>query len=107
MIIDAHAWIGHWPFRPLPHRGVADLLRQMDRCGIAKALVGSLHGLFYQDCHEANRELQKETRRHRDRLMPCAIINPRYPGWREDLAECREKFGMRCVRIVPQYHAYA
>jgi len=107
MIYDADTWIGHWPFRPLPQRSAAGLLKQMDGHGIDKALVGSLHGLFYKDAHEANRELAGELRRHRDRLFPCAVLNPTYPGWRQDLKQCREEFGMPVLRLVPDYHDYS
>lgn len=107
MIYDANTWIGHWPFRALPHRRASDLLRQMDKHGIDKALVGSLHGLFYKDAHEANRELAKEVRSHRDRLAPCAVLNPTYYGWQQDLKQCREEFGMPVLRLVQEYHDYS
>lgn len=107
MIYDANTWIGHWPFRALPRTSAKDLLKQMDKHGIAKALVGTLHGLMYKDAHEANRELIKESRSHRDRLIPCAILNPVYGGWRDDLKQCREEFGMPVLRMVPDYHGYA
>lgn len=106
MIYDAHAWIGHWPFRSLPERSAAALLRQMDERRIDRALVGNLNGLLYKDAHEANHELLQEIRRHRDRLTPCAMINPTYGGWREDLKQCREKFGMPVLRLLPDYHGY-
>ena len=107
MICDADTWIGHWPFRALPHQSVSDLLRQMDKHRVDKALVGSLHGLFYKDAHEANRELAKEVRRRRDRLVPCAVLNPAYWGWRQDLSQCCEEFGMPVLRLVPHYHGYS
>jgi len=106
MIYDADTWIGHWPFRSLPRRSAGDLLRQMDKHGIEKALVASLHGLFYTDAHEANHELAREIRRYRDRLVPCAILNPTYYGWQQDLKQCREEFGMPVLRMVPDYHGY-
>ena len=106
MICDAHAWIGHWPFQSLPERTATGLLRQMDRNGIDKALVGNLNGLLYKDAHEANHELAREVRRHRDRLVPCAAINPTYSCWREDLQQCRDDFGMPVLRLVPDYHGY-
>ena len=106
MIYDANTWIGHWPFRALPRRSGADLLRQMDKHEIDKALVGNLHGLFYKDAHEANHELVKEIRRHRDRLVPCAMLNPTYYGWERDLKQCREEFGMPVLRLAPDYHGY-
>ena len=106
MIYDADTWIGHWPFRSLPRRSAGDLLKQMDKHGIDKALVGSLHGLFYKDAHEANRELFAEIRRRRDRLIGCAVLDPTYHGWRDDLKQCRQEFGMPVLRLVPDYHAY-
>lgn len=106
MIYDAHAWIGHWPFRSLPERSAADLLRHMDRLRIDKALVGNLNALLYKDAHEANHELIREIRRHRDRLTPCAAINPTYGGWQEDLKQCREDFAMPVLRLLPDYHGY-
>ncbi len=107
MIIDANTWIGHWPFRALPHRSAKDLLKQMDRLGITKALAGNLNGLLYKDVHESNHELAREIEHHRDRLVPCALINPTYDGWRDDLRQCREQFGMPVVRLTPDYHGYA
>ena len=107
MIFDANTWVGHWPFRALPHTRVRDLLKQMDAAGIDRALVGSLHGLFYKDAHEANRELARDVKRHRDRLTPCAVLNPTYHGWRDDLRQCRDEFGMPVVRLTPDYHGYA
>lgn len=106
MIYDADTWIGHWPFRALPRCSAGDLLKQMDKHNIAKALVASLHGLFYKDAHEANRELVKDIRRHRDRLIPCAVLDPTYYGWRQDLKQCREEFDMPVLRLVPGYHNY-
>lgn len=107
MIIDANAWIGHWPFRALPHRSAGALLEQMDRLNIDKALVATLNGLLYKDAHEANHELVREIAPHRDRLVPCALMNPLYDGWRDDLRQCREEFGMPVVRLTPDYHGYA
>lgn len=106
MIYDANTWIGHWPFRALPRTSAADLLRRMDKHGIAKSLVASLHGLLYKDSHEANYELAKEIRAHRDRLIPGALLNPAYGGWPDDLAQCREEFGMPVLHLIPDYHGY-
>ena len=107
MIVDANTWIGHWPFRSLPRRSAHDLLEEMDRLKITKALVGNLNGLLYKDVHESNHELAAEIQGHADRLVPCALINPLYDGWRDDLRQCRETFGMPVLRLTPDYHGYA
>lgn len=106
MIYDADTWIGHWPFQSLPRRSAGELVGLMDRHGIDKALVGNLNGLLYKDVHEANHELHRDIASLRDRLTPCAIINPTYFGWQRDLRQCREQFGMPVVRMLPDYHGY-
>lgn len=106
MRIDTHAYIGHWPYRQLRGSTCEALVRRLDEFGIDQAWVGNIHGLFYRNCHEANRELAAQIAPFRDRLMPFAVINPTYPEWEEDLKQCAGEFGMRGVRLYPQYHGY-
>lgn len=106
MIYDADTWIGHWPFQALPRKSAPELVELMDRHGIDRALVGNLNGLLYKDAHEANHELDRDIASLRDRLVPCAVINPAYFGWQRDLRQCREQFGMPVVRMLPDYHGY-
>lgn len=106
MIIDVNAWVGHWPFRRLRHKTVQGLLRLMDRSGIDRAVVASIHGVFYRDAHSANEELARQVLRHRDRLIPFATLNPTYAGWEEDLRRCVEDLELCGIRLVPQYHGY-
>ena len=105
-IIDANAWLGHWPFRQLHHNDVPGLLRLMDKHGIDKAVVASIHGIFYKNCHRANEELAEQVAPHLDRLVPFATLNPNYPGWQRNLRLCREELGMRGLRLYPMYHDY-
>lgn len=106
MIIDANAWLGHWPFRQLRHNDTAGLLRLMDANGIDKAAVASIHGIFYKNCHRANEELAEQVAAHRDRLIPFATLNPTYPGWQRNLRLCRDDLGMHGLRLYPMYHDY-
>ena len=106
MIIDVNAWVGHWPFRQLRHNTVQGLLRLMDRSGIDRAVVASVHGVFYRNAHSANEELAKQVLRHRDRLIPFATLNPTYAEWGEDLRRCAEDLELCGIRLVPQYHGY-
>ena len=57
MIIDLNASVGHYPFRRLAHSEARALLGAMDRHGIDRAVVVSLHAVFYRDSHEGNEEL--------------------------------------------------
>ena len=106
MILDINAFIGEWPFGELPHRTADGLLSLMDRPGIDRAAVASLHGLFYKRCDAANRRLWNEIQGHTDRLIPVGIVNPAFPQWERDLRQCRDEFGARAVRLFPTYHGY-
>ena len=106
MIFEANAYIGQWPFRPLPHASADGLLRLMDRKGIDKAVVSSSSAIFYRNAHEGNLELFAAVKGHADRLVPFATINPTYTRWKDDLAECVEKLGMKGLRLHPYYHGY-
>lgn len=106
MIIDANAWLGHWPFRQLRHNDAPGLLRLMDAKKIDKAVVASVHGIFYKNCQRANEELAAAVEGHRDRLIPFATLNPIYPGWQRNLRLCREELGMKGLRLYPIYHQY-
>ena len=78
----------------------------MDRSGIDRAVVGSIHGVFYKNAHSANEELAGQVLRHRDRLIPFATLNPTYAGWEEDLRRCVDDLELCGIRLYPQYHGY-
>jgi predicted TIM-barrel fold metal-dependent hydrolase len=107
MIIDLNASLGHYPFRRLRHRTAGELVRCLDRQGIDRAVVTSLHSVFYRDAHRGNEELWTEAKPHAARLIPVATANPRYVGWERDLAEALETWGMKAVALWPEYHGYA
>lgn len=106
MIIDVNAALGHYPFRQLRYNTPEKLVGLMDRNGIDRAVVTSLHALFYRDAHRGNEELQETTRAHAARLIPIATINPKYAGWERDLAQAVEGWRMKAVALAPAYHGY-
>lgn len=55
----------------------------------------------------AGEDLADEVRSHRDRLIPLAVINPFYAGWRDDLRICHEEFGMKGLHLYPKWHNYS
>jgi hypothetical protein len=108
MIIDINACVGHYPFRQLRHTGAAELLAHMDRNGIDRAVVSSLHAVFYRDAHRGNEELfAGATPLGAGRLIPVATINPTYAGWQRDLDEAVHTWRSRAVALVPEHHGYA
>jgi predicted TIM-barrel fold metal-dependent hydrolase len=105
-VIDVNAYLGHFAFRQLRHNTAEGLLRLMDRKRIEQAVVSSAAAITYRNGQSGNEELAAETKGHRDRLIPFAVINPAYADWRHDLGVCREEFGMRGLRLYPHWHAY-
>ena len=106
-LLDCNAWLGHYPFRAVADTTPDGLLRLMDRHSIARAVVANVASAFYTDAHSGNEELFHWTRPHRDRLIPCATLNPAFPGWRGDLRQCRDDWDFRGVRLFPSHHRFA
>lgn len=106
MIVDVNAYLGHFAFRRLRHNAAASLLTLMDAKGIDKAVVSSAAAITYRNAQTGNEELAAEIAGHRDRLIPLAVVNPSYAGWRDDLKICHEQFGVAGLRLYPKWHNY-
>ncbi len=106
MIVDVNAYLGPYAFRQLRHNTAEGLLKLMDVKGIHTAWVSSAAAITYRNVQPANDELADAVRKHRDRLVPLAVINPFYSGWQDDLKECNEKLGMKGLRLYPKWHNY-
>ncbi len=109
MLIDCNAYVGHWPFRQLQNNTCRELLERMEKQGVSKAVVSNLNGVFYKNTQHANRELYDEIRSDRrfaKRIIPFAVINPAYSGWKNDFEICRNELGMKGIRLHPVHHRY-
>ena len=109
MLIDINANIGHWPFNQANCNTCTALLDRMNKYGVDISVVSNMNGIFYKNTQSANEELHEELmsgRRFRDRFISFAVINPSYAGWKDDLEICRSKFGIKGIRLYPQYHDY-
>jgi predicted TIM-barrel fold metal-dependent hydrolase len=109
MLIDINANIGHWPFIQTNCNSCSALLERMNKYGVAISLISNMNGIFYKDTQASNEELIAEInsdKRFRSRFIPFGIINPIYAGWKNDLEVCSRKFGMKGIRLYPQYHDY-
>lgn len=110
MLIDCNAYIGHWPFRQLKYNTCETLLQRMDTFGVHLSLVSNLNGIFYKNTQSANEELNTEIKSDSnfvERIIPFAVINPIYGGWKKDFVVCITEMGMKGIRLYPQYHGYA
>ena len=105
-MIDVNAYLGHFAFRQLRHNTAEGLLGLMDRKHIERAVVSSAASITYRNAHAGNEEVAGEIKRHRDRLIGCAVLNPAYAGWRDNLKTCHEEFGMKALRLYPRWHNY-
>ena len=106
MIIDVNAYLGHFAFRRLRNNTANSLLALMDSKRIDKAVVSSADAITYRNAQAGNEDLAQQTKGHRDRLIPFAVINPFYAGWQDDLQICREELGMAGLRLYPKWHNY-
>ena len=109
MLVDVNAYVGHWPFLQLQYNTCERMLERMDRFGVELSVISNLNGVFYKNTQSANAELYNELRSKKvfaDRFIPFAVINPIYAGWQDDLETCIKRYGMRGVRLYPQYHDY-
>lgn len=103
-MIDVNVKLGPFPYRPV--QGLADLLKAMDRHGVAQAVVSALPAPFYLNPQDANEELARLVAPHLDRLLPVAVLRPNFTGWRDDLRRCLDDFSMRGVLLYPNYHRF-
>lgn len=107
MIIDVNATLGPYPFRRLRHTTAEELVAQMDRQGIDRAVVSSLPSVFYRDAHEGNADLLAAVNAQRGRLVAVVTTNPTYPGWERDLAGVVAGGRVKAVALWPEHHGYA
>ena len=106
MLIDINTYLGHWPFRQVKSNTPDGLLKLLDNAGIDMAAVSSVNSVFYKDSQQGNEELMEQISSCKSRLIPFAIINPAYPGWKKDFLNCIEKMGMKGLELYPYYHQY-
>jgi len=109
MIIDVNTYIGHWPFRQVSDSTPEGLVNLMDKSGIDMACVSNINAIFYRNVQDGNEELAQQIsscKEFKDRLIPFAIINPLYPGWKKDFIHCIDDLGMKGLELYPTYHQY-
>ena len=108
-MLDINAYVGHWPFKQLKYNTCEATIDRMDHFAVDISVISNLNGIFYKKTQSANKELIDEIQSNKkfgERFIPFAVINPIYAGSRDDLEECRTKFGMKGVRLYPKYHDY-
>lgn len=110
MLIDINSKVGQWPFKKLKFQTCRELVDRMDQYGVDVSVVSSLNGIFYKNTQSANQDLFNEWNASdilKDRLIPFGVINPTYAGWKYDLNQCMEQWGMKGICVYPKYHDYS
>lgn len=107
MKVDVDCFVGHWPFRHLPYRTLKDIRGLLARVETQQALLTPLAAVFYKDCLSAVQELYVEiAAANATECIPVAVVNPSFPGWRDDLDIMTADLGCIAVRLFPNYHDY-
>ncbi|MEN6545845.1 MAG: amidohydrolase family protein [Armatimonadia bacterium] len=105
-IIDFNCDCGAYAFREYPQTTAAEVLAQARKFGVGKVVMGSARAITFVSPQPANELLAAELAELNDEaVLPCAVLNPEYPGALEDLQRCRE-LGFKALKLYPTYHDF-
>lgn len=109
MVLDVNAFIGKWPYWPIPFSRPEEIVPQLATWGIDRACVCSTRSLFVH-WEDGNREAETATARYRATLIPFACLgtfetSERAADRKHDLEAYRQR-GFRGIRLYPQHHSY-
>lgn len=102
--LDFNGFSGNWPFFKVRNNTVEKIARLHARCGITGGIVSSLEAIFYQDPYEAELELSRQLQG--TPYMHAMVLNPKLPGWKDDLKRAVQQLNIKAVRLVTGFQGY-
>jgi predicted TIM-barrel fold metal-dependent hydrolase len=108
VVIDCHmhlgrSWLACYDFEIDVH----GLVKIMDKRGIDMGCLSSLESIVH-DPVRGNNEVAEAVREHPDRIIPFAVVSPRYLRGRadEELERCINTMGFKGIKLHPQSQSY-
>jgi uncharacterized protein len=103
-IVDGHHHLGRKP--GLGEFSGDDMVRRMDRDGVAKSVVMSFVSPLrtQEDFDRANEYVAGEVQRHADRLFGAVAVDPRSGSHATTAIKRLQQVGFRAVKLHPRLH---
>lgn len=105
-IIDYFAFVGTYPFGAPGAFGLEALLGEMDAQGVGFSFVTDMGAVFLKEPTNANVALARACAAHADRVAAVPVIDLSTGRAGRAVAGLHEDWGVRGVRIAPNYHGY-
>lgn len=107
MRVDVHAWIGRWPYWPIPACSPEEVTGVLEGARIDRAIVCSTRSLFV-NWPDGNGEANAAESAYPGRFTAFACVGPPELSHKIDANPFRlsERPEVRGVRLAPQFHTY-